>query len=51
MTRDYIKYIAALLLREAMTPVQALGAALIVGGAVFGELAGLRQKRTGGPPA
>ena len=29
---------SALLLHEAMTPVQLLGAVLIIGGAMFGEL-------------
>lgn len=35
---------SALFLHEAMTPVQILGAVLIIGGAVFGELHGKRQE-------
>ena len=39
---------SALFLHEAMTPVQILGAVLIIGGAVFGELKG--RKANFSPP-
>lgn len=37
MRKAYGKYLTALLLHETMTPLQIAGAALIIGGAVYGE--------------
>lgn len=46
MRKAYGKYLAALLLHEDMTPLRLAGAALIIGGAVYGECRPAGKPRT-----